>query len=117
MRKQTAECAPQNQGGGRGSVHTVIFPVCLKVFIVKSWEILKETEIYQPEIGKKEEVAGDPLPEALSSQTSLAWPGLGPPRARSAVLQPRCQGRCRPHLFPVLPTCHFRRCSGRSEWK
>lgn len=63
MRTQRAECAPQNQGGGCGSVHTVIFPVCLKVFIVKIWEVLKETERYQPEIGKKEEVAGDPSPK------------------------------------------------------
>lgn len=74
MRTQRAECAPQSQGGGHGSVHTVIFPVCLKVSIVKIWEISKETKIYQPEIGKKEEWQETPprSPE-LSNLACLAW--------------------------------------------
>ena len=38
---------------------SLIFPACLKFFIVKSWKICKETAIYQPKTEKQEEVAGD----------------------------------------------------------
>ena len=39
--------------------NSLIFPACLKFFIVKSWKIFKETEIYQPKIEKQEDIVGD----------------------------------------------------------